>query len=279
MDIFYDIAVYNGQGITTRRVSLEEVRCFLLGAPDDFELAGIAINALYHITHEPISDMTVIELGNFFTVLCDRHDWPIQPNPGLTLTYNRYVQVMAVVQLPIIPDNVPLSKANQYTYFRDCRHRKRLKDRWEAVKAEYLAQNPHMTNPGAQPRRIYEVRRKMAHDLGWVHEDRFHLFEAPPRPLEEFYPVFPRPLWDMPFMGNPGMELPMLPRFNGRRALPASSVPRAAASLSELRSLDQPIVRPLQNGADQFDSATASSGTEPRTNADLDSNAATAGSE
>jgi hypothetical protein len=86
MDIFYDIAVYNGQGITTRRVSLEEVRCFLLGAPDDFELAGIAVNALNHITHEPISDMTVIELGNFFTVLCDMHNWPIQPNPGLTLT-------------------------------------------------------------------------------------------------------------------------------------------------------------------------------------------------
>jgi hypothetical protein len=82
------------------------------------------------------------------------------PSPLLVLlTY-------VTTELPVIPDNVPLSKANQYTYFRDCRHRKRLKDRWEAVKAEYLAQNPHMTNPGAQPRRIYEVRRKMAHDLG-----------------------------------------------------------------------------------------------------------------
>ncbi|OBT76690.1 hypothetical protein VF21_03899 [Pseudogymnoascus sp. 05NY08] len=279
MDIFYDIAVLNGQGINTCRFSLEAVRYLLLNAPDDFELAGIVVNALTHIYHEPISDMAVIEIANFFTVMCHLHDCPMSLDPGVTLTYDRHVQVMAVVQLPIIPDNVPLSKANQYSYFRDCRHQKRLGDRWKATKAEYLAQNPHMGDRGTHPRRIYEVRRKMAHDLGWVHEDNFHLFEAPPRTLEEFHPDFPRPPWKMPFMSNPGMELPILPRFTGRRALPASSVSRPPSLAGpELHLLNQPTVQRLQNGEDHSDSATASSGTEPPANSDLDSNAAAAGS-
>ncbi|ELR08990.1 hypothetical protein GMDG_00608 [Pseudogymnoascus destructans 20631-21] len=113
----------------------------------------------------------------------------------------------------------------------------------------------------------------MAHDLEWVHKDRFHLFETPPRTSEEFHPVIPRPPWDMPFMSNPGMELPILPRFTGRRTLPASSAPRSV-SLSELCRLNRPTVGRLQNGADHFDSATDSSGTEPPANSDLDSNAA-----
>ena len=68
--------------------------------------------------------------------------------------------------MPPIPGNVPLSRDNQYIYFRDYRHPKTLSDRWKATKAEYLVQNPHMTGSRAQARRIYEVRRQMAHDLG-----------------------------------------------------------------------------------------------------------------
>lgn len=73
------------------------------------------------------------------------------------------------------------------------------------------------------------------------------------------------------------MELPILQRFTGRRALPASSAPRPS-SLAELCRLNRPIGQRLQNDADNFDSTTASSGTEPLANSDLDSNVATAGS-
>lgn len=87
MDIFYDVAIFNGQGVNTCRFSLGAVRSLLLNAPSDFELDGIAVNALYHIAHEPIGDVTVLEIGTFFTVLC--HLWPgfhTLNNPGLTLT-------------------------------------------------------------------------------------------------------------------------------------------------------------------------------------------------
>jgi hypothetical protein len=70
------------------------------------------------------------------------------------------------IEMPSIPSNVPLSIANQYRYFCDCRHPKTLMARWKASKAEYLSQNRHMKRPEAQARRIYEIRRQMAHELG-----------------------------------------------------------------------------------------------------------------
>lgn len=87
MDISYDVAIFNGQGVNTCRFSLGAVRSLLLNAPSDFELDGIAVNALSHITHEPIGDVTVLEIGTFFTVLCQL--WTglqTSNNPGLTLT-------------------------------------------------------------------------------------------------------------------------------------------------------------------------------------------------
>lgn len=69
------------------------------------------------------------------------------------------------IGMPPIPGNVPLSRDNQYSYFRDCRRPTVLRDRWRATKAEYLAQNPDMTGPEAQARRIYDIRRQIAHEL------------------------------------------------------------------------------------------------------------------
>lgn len=81
------------------------------------------------------------------------------PIPVLFVTH-------VAIEMPKIPSNVPLSMVNQYRYFCDCRHPKTVMGRWKATKAEYLSQNRLMKRPEAQARRIYEIRRQMAHNLG-----------------------------------------------------------------------------------------------------------------
>ncbi|KFZ12619.1 hypothetical protein V502_07009 [Pseudogymnoascus sp. VKM F-4520 (FW-2644)] len=277
MDIFYDISVENEQGIHTKRLPLSAIRWFFMNAPSDFALAGIVVNALNHIALDPVGVITVTEISIFFTTLGQYWlDWLASSDDlRCMLTLNQEVQVTAVVQMPPIPGNVPLSRDNQYIYFCDYRHPKTLSGRWKAIKAEYLAQNPHMTGSRAQARRIYEIRRQMAHDLGWVDKETFHLFETPPSISEDFRPVILRPPWKMLFMTNPGMELPILPLFRQQRATRASSAPRPDPA-SELRIMFEPTFQCLQNRATGLHLETAGPSTEPPANADLGSGASTA---
>ncbi|KFY64041.1 hypothetical protein V497_01853 [Pseudogymnoascus sp. VKM F-4516 (FW-969)] len=195
---------------------------------------------------DPIADTTVGEIRTFFTELCQHWlDLHLEPLTEFPPRYDRGVGVIATVQMPRIPSNIPLSIANQYRYFCDCRHPKTLMGRWKATKAEYLSRNRHMKRPEAQARRIYEIRRQMAHELGWVDKETFQHFETPPGISEEFRPEIARPPWKMVFMERPGMELPILPCFREQRAIQAASTPMPESAPS-LHPMVQPIVQHLQ---------------------------------
>lgn len=197
------------------------------------------------------------------------------------------------IVMAVIPDNIPLTWDNQYSYFRDCRHRETLKARWNTIRAEYLAQNPHMAGPVAQARHIYEIRRQMAHELrcsyshsspslsanshlAGVDKEIFHLVETPPRISEEYRPVIFCPPWKMPFMRTPVMELPMLPRFRQQRAIPASA-PRSQ-TLAELHNQLWSVRWLPQDPASYFDVENHIPGAESPAHSYIESDVATAGS-
>lgn len=86
MDIFYDISITNEQGRHTCRLPLRALRFLFLNMVSNFAIDGIIVNALNHITFDPISDVTVNEICNFFSALCqDFLDWQVANNPGVVL--------------------------------------------------------------------------------------------------------------------------------------------------------------------------------------------------